>query len=123
MATMTILETADEWVALGTRVHGGFGSFIPLGIRIGLDAGLGLAAGPRQLSVCYRSAAESRTPSVKRPTPRFATSALLAYSRACDDHTHLQTCHRVVRLRFNILLVDDARESRAAGFFKLYHEL
>ena len=31
-------ETPDEWIALGTRVHGGFGSFIPVGIRIGLDA-------------------------------------------------------------------------------------
>jgi hypothetical protein len=31
-------ETPDEWVALGARVHGGFGGFIPLGIRIGLDA-------------------------------------------------------------------------------------
>ena len=28
-------ETPDEWIALVTRVHGGFGSFIPLGIRIG----------------------------------------------------------------------------------------
>ena len=31
-------ETPDEWVSLGTRVHGGFGAFIPLGIKIGLDA-------------------------------------------------------------------------------------
>jgi hypothetical protein len=28
-------ETPDEWVALGARVHGGFGAFIPLGIKIG----------------------------------------------------------------------------------------
>jgi hypothetical protein len=31
-------ETPDEWVALGTRIHGFFGGFIPAGIRIGLDA-------------------------------------------------------------------------------------
>jgi hypothetical protein len=31
-------ETPEEWITLGTRVHGGFGSFIPLGIKIGLDA-------------------------------------------------------------------------------------
>ena len=24
-------ETPEEWITLGTRVHGGFGSFIPLG--------------------------------------------------------------------------------------------
>jgi hypothetical protein len=26
-------ETPDEWVALGARLHGGFGAFIPLGIK------------------------------------------------------------------------------------------
>jgi hypothetical protein len=31
-------ETPDEWVALGARVHGGFGASIPLGIKIGLGA-------------------------------------------------------------------------------------
>ena len=31
-------ETPEEWIALGARVHGAFGAFIPLGIKIGLDA-------------------------------------------------------------------------------------
>ena len=30
-------ETPEEWIALGARVHGAFGAFIPLGIKIGLD--------------------------------------------------------------------------------------
>jgi hypothetical protein len=46
-------ETPDEWVALGTRVHGGFGAFIPLGIRIGQDAVERLEAKPRELAVIY----------------------------------------------------------------------
>lgn len=46
-------ETPDEWVTRGTRVHGRFGSFIPLGIRIGLDAMDRLKAGPRELIVTY----------------------------------------------------------------------
>jgi formylmethanofuran dehydrogenase subunit E len=46
-------ETLDEWVTLGTRVHGGFGSFIPLGIKIGLDAAQRLNAKPRNLAVVY----------------------------------------------------------------------
>ena len=46
-------ETPDEWVTLGTRVHGGFGAFIPLGIKIGLDAVSRLDAKPRELSVLY----------------------------------------------------------------------
>jgi hypothetical protein len=46
-------ETPDEWIALGARVHGAFGAFIPLGIRIGLDAVRRLDAKPRELSVLY----------------------------------------------------------------------
>ena len=30
-------ETKDEWITLGTRIHGAFGPFIPVGIRIGLE--------------------------------------------------------------------------------------
>jgi hypothetical protein len=29
-------ETPTEWIELGARVHGAFGVFIPIGIRIGL---------------------------------------------------------------------------------------
>jgi len=48
-------ETPEEWVKLGSRVHGGFGSFIPVGIRIGEDAMKRLDAKPRELSVVYYS--------------------------------------------------------------------
>ncbi len=40
-------------MALGARVHGAFGAFIPLGIKIGLDAVKRLDAKPRDLSVLY----------------------------------------------------------------------
>ena len=46
-------QTPDEWIAFGRRVHGGFGTFIPVGIRIGLDAVKRLEAGPRELTVTY----------------------------------------------------------------------
>lgn len=46
-------ETPEEWIALGSRVHGGFGAFIPLGIKIGLDAVDRLKAKPRDLAVVY----------------------------------------------------------------------
>ena len=53
VSVATRAETPDEWVTLGTRVHGGFGSFIPLGIKIGLDAMHRLDAKPRELAVLY----------------------------------------------------------------------
>jgi formylmethanofuran dehydrogenase subunit E len=46
-------ETPDEWISLGTRVHGGFGGFIPVGVRIGLDALQRLNAKPREVTVVY----------------------------------------------------------------------
>jgi formylmethanofuran dehydrogenase subunit E len=49
----TCAETPEEWVKLGARVHGGFGSFIPVGIRIGEDAMKRLDAKPRELSVVF----------------------------------------------------------------------
>lgn len=46
-------ETREEWIALGARVHGGFGAFIPVGIRIGIDALTKLKANPRDVTVSY----------------------------------------------------------------------
>jgi formylmethanofuran dehydrogenase subunit E len=46
-------ETPEQWIELGARVHGGFGSFIPVGIRIGLDALERLHAKPREVTVTY----------------------------------------------------------------------
>ena len=46
-------ETPEEWITLGARVHGAFAAFIPLGIKIGLDAVSRLNAKPRELTVTY----------------------------------------------------------------------
>jgi formylmethanofuran dehydrogenase subunit E len=46
-------ETPEEWVKILSRVHGGFGSFLPVGIRIGEDAMKRLNAKPRELTVLF----------------------------------------------------------------------
>ena len=46
-------ETKEQWIELGARIHGAFGAFIPVGIRIGLDAKERLKADPRGLTVTY----------------------------------------------------------------------
>jgi hypothetical protein len=46
-------ETPEQWIKLLTRVHGGFGSFLPVGIRIGEDAIKRLNAKPRELAVVF----------------------------------------------------------------------
>jgi len=57
-------ETKDEWIALGARVHGAFGPFIPVGIRIGLDAREKLHAEPRGLTVTYYNGSKPPCPCV-----------------------------------------------------------
>lgn len=57
-------ETPEQWVELGRRVHGGFGSYIALGIRIGLDAMQRLEASPRMLDITYYSGAIAPCPCV-----------------------------------------------------------
>jgi formylmethanofuran dehydrogenase subunit E len=64
-------ESREEWIELGTRVHGGFGSFIPVGIRIGLDALERLKAGPREVTVLYFDGE-------KAPCACFADGVMLA---------------------------------------------
>ena len=64
-------QTREEWIALGERVHGGFGAFIPLGIRIGQDALRRLDAAPREVTVLYFDGE-------KTPCPCIADGIMLA---------------------------------------------
>lgn len=61
---VTYAETPNQWVKLGARVHGGFGSYIALGIRIGLDAMHRLEAQRRDLDVTYYNGAAAPCPCV-----------------------------------------------------------
>jgi formylmethanofuran dehydrogenase subunit E len=64
-------ETKEEWITLGAKVHGAFGPFILVGIRIGLDAVDRLKAGPRGLTVTYYNG-------VKPPCPCIADGIMIA---------------------------------------------
>jgi hypothetical protein len=57
-------ETREQWIELGARVHGAFGAFIPVGIRIGLDAKERLKADTRGLSVTFYNGEKSPCPCV-----------------------------------------------------------
>jgi formylmethanofuran dehydrogenase subunit E len=64
-------ETPTQWIELGARVHGAFGAFIPVGIRIGLDAKERIKADPRGLTVTYYTGE-------KAPCPCIADGVMLA---------------------------------------------
>ena len=57
-------ETPEEWIKLGTRIHGGFGPLIPIGIRIGLDSLTRLKAEPRTVAVTYYSGEKAPCPCI-----------------------------------------------------------
>jgi hypothetical protein len=73
-------ETPEEWITLGARVHGGFGTFIPLGIKIGLDAASRLNAKPRELTVIYYDSNAS-------PCARFADGVAIATCTSVGQRT------------------------------------
>jgi len=73
-------ETVDDWIALGARVHGGFGSHLILGIRIGQDAMRRLEAEPGSLDVTYRDGP-------KTPCGCVADGIMLATRATPGRHT------------------------------------
>jgi formylmethanofuran dehydrogenase subunit E len=76
-------ETPEEWVKLLTRVHGGFGSFLPVGIRIGEDAMKRLNAKPRERDVTFYQGEGT-------PCPCAADGASLAvYASAGQGTLHI----------------------------------
>ena len=75
-------ETPAQWIELGARVHGGFGAFIPIGIRIGLDAKERIKAEPRGLVVTYYTGE-------KAPCPCIADGVMLATNASPGQGTLL----------------------------------
>jgi len=57
-------QSPQQWVEWGDRVHGGFGSLIAYGIRIGLDAMDRLEADRRELEVVYTDGPQAPCPCV-----------------------------------------------------------
>lgn len=56
--------TPEQWIEWGSRVHGGFGVLIALGIRMGEDAMVHLGAQRRELEVNYFDSPGSPCPCV-----------------------------------------------------------
>jgi hypothetical protein len=57
-------QTPQQWVEWGDRVHGGFGSLIAYGLRIGLDAMERLGAQRRELIIHYTDGPQTPCPCV-----------------------------------------------------------
>ena len=75
-------ESPEEWIRLGTRLHGGFVALVPVGIRIGLDALERLKTAPGGVSVTFLTGE-------KAPCPCIADGVMLA-TRASPGQGTLQ---------------------------------
>ena len=76
-------ETPTEWIELGARVHGAFGVFIPIGIRIGLDAKERIKAEPRGLAVTYYTGEKAAIAGIRPGEPLHAARHASQSLRCC----------------------------------------
>jgi formylmethanofuran dehydrogenase subunit E len=102
-------ETPEEWVALGARVHGGFGSFIPVGIRIGLDALQRLDAKPREVSVVYYDGE-------KAPCACFADGVMIATVASPGQRTLQIASEKAPSGALAVIVVRNKRNARAVKY-------
>jgi formylmethanofuran dehydrogenase subunit E len=101
--------TAAEWIALGTRVHGGFGTFIPLGIRVGLDALKVLEANPREVDVTVFDGPDS-------PCPCVADGVLLATSASPGQGTLRVAAERAAPGELAVIVVRHRKSGRTVRY-------
>jgi formylmethanofuran dehydrogenase subunit E len=97
-APLARAETPDQWVTLLTRVHGGFGSFLPVGIRIGEDAMRRLNARPRELTVLFQQGEGT-------PCPCAADGVMLAVSASPGQGTLQVAAEKAPRGTFAVVTI------------------
>jgi formylmethanofuran dehydrogenase subunit E len=102
-------ESPDDWIKLGTRVHGGFGAFIPAGIRIGLDALERLKAEPRGVSVTFYSGERS-------PCPCIADGVMLATQASPGQGTVQIAAEKAPAGLLAVVVVRDRKSGRGVRY-------
>ncbi len=75
---LVAIKSRENGITLGARIHGAFGPFIPVGIRIGLHAVEKLKADPRGLIVIYYNGTKPHCPCVADGIMIFCSSPVRA---------------------------------------------
>ena len=102
-------ESPDDWINLGTGVHGGFGAFIPAGIRIGLDALERLKVEPRGVSVTFYSGERS-------PCPCIADGVMLATQASPGQGTVQVAAEKAPAGLLAVVVVRDRKSGRGVRY-------
>jgi formylmethanofuran dehydrogenase subunit E len=102
-------EAPEEWIKLGARVHGGFGGFIPVGIRIGLDALDRLKVEPRGVTVMFYSGEKS-------PCPCIADGVMLATQASPGQGTLQVAAEKAPAGFLAVILVRDRKNGAGVRY-------
>lgn len=102
-------ETPEEWVRLGTRVHGGFGTYIALGIRIGLDAVEQLGAKPRELEVTLYDG-------VATPCPCVVDGIMIATTASPGQGTLRVAPEKAPAEHMGVVVIRSRKDGRALRY-------
>ena len=102
-------ETPEEWIKLGTRIHGGFGPLIPIGIRIGLDSLARLKAEPRTVAVTYWSGE-------KAPCPCIADGVMIATQASPGQGTLQVMAEKAPPGLLAVIVVRERKSSAAVRY-------
>jgi formylmethanofuran dehydrogenase subunit E len=102
-------ETPEEWVKLGARVHGGFGTYIALGIRVGLDAVEQFGAKPRELDVTVYDG-------VATPCPCIADGVMIAITASPGQGTLRVASEKAPADHMAVVVIRSRKDGRALRY-------
>lgn len=102
-------QTPDETIAVTKRVHGGFGSYLALGLRIGEDAVKRLGAAPRELDVTYFSGKNA-------PCPCVVDGIMVATTASPGQGTLRVAAQPSAAATFGVALIHNLKTGRALRY-------
>ena len=105
----TAAQSPEQLIDLGTRVHGGFGTYIALGISIGTDALAALGAQPREVDVTLHSGP-------KAPCPCLIDGVMIATAASPGQGTLRVAAEPAADNEIGVVVVKHRRDGRSVRY-------
>lgn len=102
-------QSSEQLIDLGTRVHGGFGTYIALGIRIGTDALTALGAQPREVDVTLYSGP-------KAPCPCLIDGVMIATAASPGQGTLRVAAEHAAENEIGVVVVKHRHDGRSVRY-------
>jgi formylmethanofuran dehydrogenase subunit E len=102
-------RSPQDWVTIGGQVHGGFGTLIALGIRIGQDALKTLGVDPRQVEVTLIDGPKS-------PCACIVDGVMVATSASPGQRTLQVSTERAADGVLGVVVVRDRKSGRTVRY-------